>query len=72
LKKKQEKEKFGMTRQDPSRPGYKSVVFCFFLYLFLLKRRRFDFKKKTDPANPVTQSKINDPVKTRTGHQTRS
>jgi hypothetical protein len=47
LIKKQGKEKLGETRLvrqvDPVRPGCKLVDFCFF---FLLKRRRFDFKKK--------------------------
>jgi hypothetical protein len=31
---------------DPARPGYKPVAFCFFFVFFLLKRRRFDLKKK--------------------------
>jgi hypothetical protein len=45
LKKKQGKKKPG----DPAKPGCKPVDFCF----FLLKRHRFYYKKKTDPADPV-------------------
>jgi hypothetical protein len=38
------------------------LIFVFFLF-FLLKRRRFDFfKKRIDPADPV---KPGDPAKTR-------
>jgi hypothetical protein len=29
----------------------------FVFFVFLLKRRRFDLKKRTDPANLVTRSK---------------
>ena len=60
LKKKREKEKPGVTRWvDPARPDQDPVVNPLtFFFVFLLKRRRFDFKKKrTDPANLVTRSK---------------
>jgi hypothetical protein len=43
LKKKQGKKKPGVTRQ---KPGYNPLTFVF----FLLKRRRFDFKKKLTQA----------------------
>jgi hypothetical protein len=43
-----------LTRQDPVKNLIALVDFCFFF--FLLKRRRFDFKKN-DPGNPVTRSK---------------
>jgi len=54
LKKKREKKKPGVTwltrRVDLARPGQDPVAnpltFVFFLFLFLLKRRRFDFFKK--------------------------
>jgi hypothetical protein len=59
----EEKTREGKTRCHPvgwpgktrSRPGCKPVDFCFFV--FFLKRRRFDLKKRTDPANLVTRSK---------------
>jgi hypothetical protein len=40
LKKKQEKEKSGVTRQPGQKPGCNPLIF------FLLKQRRFDFFKK--------------------------
>jgi hypothetical protein len=40
LKKKQGKEKLGVTRRPGQKPGCNSLTFVFF---FLLKRRRFDF-----------------------------
>jgi hypothetical protein len=46
LKKKQAKKKPGKTR---SKTRLQPVDFLF----FLLKRRRFDFKKKIDPSDPV-------------------
>jgi hypothetical protein len=65
----EEKTREGKTRcdptdpADPTRPGCKPVDFCFFLF-FLLKRRRFDFKKKlTRP----TRSKLGTRVLDRTG-----
>jgi len=44
---------------DPTRPDQDPVVNPLtFFFVFLLKRRRFDLKKKrTDPANLVTRSK---------------
>ena len=69
LTKKQGKGKPGVTRRvdlvtrlTRSRPGDKPIDFCFFfVFFFLLKRRRFDFFLRIDPADPV---KPGDPAKT--------
>jgi len=60
LKKKQGKKKPGVTRMtrrvDPAKPGQDPVANPL-TFVFLLKRRRFDYKKRTDPTDPVTRSK---------------
>jgi hypothetical protein len=60
LKKKQWKKKPGVTRMtrrvDPAKPGQDPVVNPL-TFVFLLKRRRFDYKKRIDPTDPVTRSK---------------
>jgi hypothetical protein len=54
LKKKQEKEKSGVTRQPGQKPGCNPLIF------FLLKQRRFDFFKKkltrTTRSKPETRA----------------
>ena len=58
LKKKQEKKKPGATRRPDwpgktrLRPSCKPADFCFF-FVFLLKRRRFDLKKKIELTRPT-------------------
>jgi hypothetical protein len=68
LKKKQEKKKLGVIRLtrwvDPARPGQKPD--CNPLtFVFLLKRRRFDLKKKE--LTQMTRSKPETRILNRTG-----